>query len=82
MPFNRPVLIPSAIEPNPETPRKHFDEAALNELASNMKEIGQLHPCIVTVLREDQYQSSRVSAAGEPPSEPACLKCGVSSAQV
>jgi ParB family chromosome partitioning protein len=57
MPFNRPVLIPtSAVEPNPENPRKHFDEAALNELASNMKEVGQLHPCIVTLLREDQYQ--------------------------
>jgi hypothetical protein len=57
MPFNRPVLIPTtSIEPNPDNPRKHFDEAALNELASNMKEIGQLHPCIVTVLREDQYQ--------------------------
>jgi ParB/RepB/Spo0J family partition protein len=57
MPFNRPVLIPTtSIEPNPDNPRKHFDEAALNELASNMKEVGQLHPCIVTVLGEDQYQ--------------------------
>ena len=57
MPFNRPVLIPTtSIEPNPDNPRKHFDEAALNELASNMKEIGQLHPCIVTVLGEDHYQ--------------------------
>ncbi len=57
MPFNRPILIPTtSIEPNPDNPRKHFDEAALNELASNMKEIGQLHPCIVTVLRDDQYQ--------------------------
>ena len=57
MPFNRPVLIPTtSIEPNPDNPRKHFDESALNELASNMKEIGQLHPCIVTELGEDQYQ--------------------------
>jgi ParB/RepB/Spo0J family partition protein len=57
MPFHRPVLIPtSAIEPNPENPRKHFDQSALNELASNMKEIGQLHPCIVTPLGEEQYQ--------------------------
>ena len=57
MPFNRPVLIPTlSIEPNPDNPRKHFDESALNELASNMKEIGQLHPCIVTVVGEDQYQ--------------------------
>jgi ParB family transcriptional regulator, chromosome partitioning protein len=37
-------------------PRKHFDEPALNELASNMKEIGQLHPGIVTPLGEDQDQ--------------------------
>ena len=57
MPFNRPILIPTqAIDPNPENPRKHFDESALNELASNMKEIGQLHPCIVTVSGEDRYQ--------------------------
>jgi ParB family transcriptional regulator, chromosome partitioning protein len=57
MPFNRPILIPTeAIDPNPDNPRKHFDEAGLNELASNIKEIGQLHPCIVTLSGEDHYQ--------------------------
>jgi len=57
MPFNRPILLPTdAIEANPDNPRKHFDQPSLNELASNMKEIGQLHPCIVTLIGEDQYQ--------------------------
>src|SRR5438067_9270815 len=57
MPFNRPILIPTeAIDPNPDNPRKHFDEAGLNELASNIKEIGQLHPCIVTLSGEDHCQ--------------------------
>jgi len=57
MPFNRPILLDThAIDPNPDNPRKHFDEIALNELASNMKEIGQLHPCIVTLAGEDRYQ--------------------------
>ena len=50
MPFNRPILINTeSIDPNPGNPRKHFEETALNELAGNMKEIGQLHPCIVTL---------------------------------
>jgi len=57
MPFSRPVVLPtSAIEPNPDNPRKHFDEASLNELATNIKEVGQLHPCIVTLIGEERYQ--------------------------
>jgi len=57
MPFSKPVLLPTdSIEPNPDNPRKHFDEQSLNELASNMKEVGQLHPCIVTLIEGERYQ--------------------------
>jgi ParB family transcriptional regulator, chromosome partitioning protein len=57
MPFERPVLIPTdLIEPNPDNPRKHIGEPALNELASNMKAVGQLHPCIVTRLDDSRFQ--------------------------
>jgi ParB/RepB/Spo0J family partition protein len=57
MPFNKPIVLPTeAIEPNPDNPRKHFDERSLNELASNMQEVGQLHPCIVTLVGEERYQ--------------------------
>jgi len=42
------VLIPiSEIRPNPYQPRKHFDEASLEELAQSIKEHGILEPVIV-----------------------------------
>lgn len=57
MPFAKPVLVSTdAIETNPDNPRKHFNDASLNELAANMKEVGQLHPCIVTLLPDNRYQ--------------------------
>lgn len=37
----------SLIEPNPFQPRKHFDEAALNELAESIRVNGVLQPIIV-----------------------------------
>lgn len=43
-----------AITPNPEQPRKHFDEAALEELSESIKVRGILQPIIVT-RREDTY---------------------------
>lgn len=36
------------VQPNPEQPRKHFDETALVELADSLKRHGVLQPLIVT----------------------------------
>lgn len=38
------------IEPNPEQPRRRFDEASLRELADSLKEHGMLQPVIVRAL--------------------------------
>lgn len=36
------------IKPNPHQPRRHFDESALQELASSIRELGILQPVVVT----------------------------------
>jgi len=36
------------IHPNPDNPRKHFDEAAIAELAASIREVGILQPLLVT----------------------------------
>lgn len=36
------------IQPNPEQPRKHFDETALRELAASIKQYGIVQPLVVT----------------------------------
>lgn len=36
------------ISPNPGQPRRHFDEAALRELASSIREFGFIQPLVVT----------------------------------
>lgn len=36
----------SLLDPNPDQPRKGFDEAALDELAASIKEIGMLQPIL------------------------------------
>jgi ParB family chromosome partitioning protein len=43
-----------AISPNPFQPRKHFDEGALKELSSSIKEHGLLQP-IVVIEKEEGY---------------------------
>lgn len=43
------------VEPNREQPRKNFDEEALEELASSIKEYGVIQPIIVT-KQDDYYQ--------------------------
>ena len=45
----------SEVEPNKDQPRKNFNEEALNELASSIKQFGVLSP-IVVVRIEDKYQ--------------------------
>lgn len=51
----------SEIEPNPDQPRKHFDEQALNELATSIKEFGVLQPLVVVKNEKGSY----VIIAGE-----------------
>ena len=46
----------SNIEANPFQPRKNFDEEALKELASSIKEIGIIQPITVRQINGDTYQ--------------------------
>lgn len=51
------VTLPvSAIEPHPEQPRRHFDEAALDELAASIAARGVIQPVIVRPLGSGRYQ--------------------------
>ena len=43
------------IQPNPDQPRKHFDETALKELADSIKEHGLLQPLVVTAVENGKY---------------------------
>ena len=44
------------IEVNPYQPRTNFDEGALQELASSIKEIGVIQPITVRQISEEQFQ--------------------------
>jgi len=46
----------SSIEVNPFQPRKNFDEEALKELASSIREIGIIQPITVRQVNGDGYQ--------------------------
>ena len=46
----------AAIEPHPEQPRRHFDEAALDELAASIAARGVIQPVIVRPLGAGRYQ--------------------------
>ncbi|MFP4525203.1 MAG: ParB/RepB/Spo0J family partition protein [Bacteroidales bacterium] len=46
----------SKIEVNPYQPRTNFNEEALNELASSIKEIGVIQPITVRKINEEKYQ--------------------------
>jgi ParB family chromosome partitioning protein len=45
----------SAIRPNPQQPREHFDEEALAALAESIREVGVLQPVLVRE-RDDGYE--------------------------
>jgi ParB family chromosome partitioning protein len=45
-----------SIEPNPNQPRVHFDEEAIEELAASIKELGVLQPILVRRMGNDSYQ--------------------------
>jgi ParB family transcriptional regulator, chromosome partitioning protein len=46
----------AAIEPNPNQPRVHFDEEALNELTESIRAVGVLQPILVRPLDGARYQ--------------------------
>ncbi len=46
----------SQITPNPDQPRQNFDEAALEELASSIREMGIIQPLTLRSLGENEYQ--------------------------
>lgn len=46
----------SSIEPDPEQPRRHFDDAALDELAASIGARGVIQPVIVVPLGEGRYR--------------------------
>ena len=45
-----------AIRPNPYQPRKDFDEAALDELAASIRQLGIIQPLTVRSLGDDRYE--------------------------
>lgn len=50
------VLAVADIEPHPEQPRRHFDEAALAELADSISQRGVIQPVIVRPHGKGRYQ--------------------------
>jgi ParB family chromosome partitioning protein len=46
----------AAIGPNPQQPRRQFDEEALSELAHSIKEFGLLQPIVVREVEPGRYQ--------------------------
>ena len=44
------------IEPNPDQPRTTFDETALEELASSIRELGIIQPLTIRVIGPNAYQ--------------------------
>ena len=43
------------VRPNPNQPRKHFDEDALNELADSIKKHGLIMPIVVNNMEDGKY---------------------------
>jgi len=45
-----------AIEPNPNQPRKYFDNDALQELADSIKNLGVIQPITIRKIKQGKYQ--------------------------
>jgi ParB family transcriptional regulator, chromosome partitioning protein len=64
-PVDAPI---DAIVPNQRQPRTHFDEDALEELASSIREVGILQPLVVKPISDGRYEliagERRLRAAG------------------
>ena len=50
------LIATAEIEPHPDQPRRHFDEAALDELAASIAQRGVIQPVIVRPLGAGRYQ--------------------------
>ncbi|HEX2216363.1 MAG TPA: ParB/RepB/Spo0J family partition protein [Xanthobacteraceae bacterium] len=50
------MLAVADIEPHPEQPRRHFDEAALDELAQSIAARGVIQPIVVRPVGKGRYQ--------------------------
>ena len=50
------LIATGEIEPHPDQPRRHFDEAALDELAASIARRGVIQPVIVRPLGSGKYQ--------------------------
>lgn len=50
------LIATAEIEPHPDQPRRHFDEAALDELAASIAQRGVIQPVIVRPLGPGRYQ--------------------------
>lgn len=50
------ILPVAQIEPHPDQPRRHFDEAALDELAASIAQRGVIQPIVVRMLPNGRYQ--------------------------
>ncbi len=46
----------SRIEPNPDQPRRSFDETTLEELAASIRELGVVQPLTLRMNDEGNYQ--------------------------
>lgn len=46
----------SQIEPNPDQPRRIFEEEALQELSASIKQIGVIQPITLRKISDDRYQ--------------------------
>lgn len=65
----------TALMPDPQQPRKHFDEASLAELASSIKEHGIVQPLIVAknggsyiiIAGERRYRAAEIAGLKEVP---------------
>jgi len=45
-----------SIQPNPNQPRRHFDEEALSSLVTSVRALGVLQPVLVRELGDDSYE--------------------------
>jgi ParB family chromosome partitioning protein len=48
------------IKPNPDQPRRHFDEAALRDLANSIREFGIIQPLVVTKIEKETQNGVEV----------------------
>ena len=67
------MLAVAAIAPHPEQPRRHFDDAALDELAASIAARGVIQPVIVRPLGPGRWQLV-ASGGGARPSAPSFTK--------